>query len=62
MKICNSFNGCNGKIEINGVVVEVPNSRNVTVVNNKLYVNGKEYNFKTKTWKITFKSVWYFIF
>jgi len=53
-----------GVAVINGERIEFPKGKgnNVTVNNNNLYVDGKQYNFKTKEWKTTIKAIWNYFF
>jgi len=58
----------NDEIFINGEKVKCPkgmtagNVCSQTVINGKIYVNGYEYNKKTKTFKRSLKALWYFLF
>lgn len=48
-----------GKIVVNGKeLLPCPtNSRRITIVNNKVYIDG--YEFKNGIWKKTFKAWWH---
>ena len=49
----------NGKIVINGQEIEYPNKecRNVTIINNSIFVDGLEY--KDGEWKRTLRALWH---
>jgi len=57
----NFYNMNDGFISINGRTILIPkNSRKQTIsmINGKLFVNGKKFNFKTGSWKTTITSLW----
>lgn len=37
------------------------NKVNLTIINNRVYLNGYEYFPRENKWKRTFKSVWYYL-
>lgn len=50
---------CNGKIILNGEVIEYPSKEyhSVTIINNSVFVDGKEY--KNGKWKRTLRALWH---
>lgn len=54
-------------IFINGEKIETPksmnkNSQSQTIIDNKIYINGFEYDSKKKKFKRSFLALWYFLF
>ena len=54
-------------IRYNGKVIPNPprfigNNHNITQINNKLYINGWEYDFHNRKWKRTLAALWHKFF
>jgi hypothetical protein len=63
----NGFYIVNSRCMYNGRLIPSPprfdkNRVKVTTINNKIYLNGYEYFPKKREWKVTFKSIWYYLF
>jgi len=47
---------------INGRTILIPKTshkQTISMINGKLFINGKKFNFKTGSWKTTIASLWY---
>lgn len=54
--ITNMFNGVNNKTVINGKTINVPSGASVSIIQDKIYIDGKpyEHNEELKEMKVTF--------
>ncbi len=63
----NGFYICKGNCMYYGERIPNPprfntDSINVSTINNKIYLNGYEYFPKQRRWKMTFSSIWHYLF